>query len=52
MVHCSVFVYGLNIFNIFFLRNVKTQRLKQKTFLFCPAEGEFLNLNEFYLTPG
>ena len=42
----------LNIFNIFFARNVKNARIKTKTFLSDLVKAEFLNLNEFSLAPG
>ena len=42
----------LNIFNIFFARNIKNAKIKTKTCLLGLIKAEFLNLNEFSLAPG
>ena len=42
----------LNIFNIFFARNIKNVRIKTKTFLSDLVKAEFLNLSRFSLAPG
>ena len=42
----------LNIFNIFFARNIKNIRIKTKTFLSDLVKAEFLNLLSFSLAPG
>ena len=42
----------INIFNIFFARNIKNIRIKTKTFLSDLVKAEFLNLNQFSLAPG
>src|SRR5450830_716519 len=43
---------AINIFNIFFARNIKNVRIKTKTFLSNLVKAEFLNLSRFSLAPG
>ena len=43
---------ALNIFNIFFARNIKNVKIKTKTFLSDLVKAEFLNLLSFSLAPG
>ena len=43
---------AINIFNIFFARNIKNVRIKTKTFLSDLVKAEFLNLSRFSLAPG
>ena len=43
---------AINIFNIFFARNIKNIRIKTKNFLSDLVKAEFLNLSRFSLAPG